>query len=64
MRSPSWSDANEHDPGITLVALLAWLAVGLLLARRLVGAIGAHRPRQHAEGAAGGDRLRPTRRNL
>jgi hypothetical protein len=33
---PSWTDDNRHDPGVTIVALLAWLAIGLLLVRRLL----------------------------
>jgi len=30
---PSWTDYNRHDPGITLLELFAWLALGLLLGR-------------------------------
>jgi len=30
---PSWTDFNRHDPGITLLELFAWLALGLLLGR-------------------------------
>jgi MYXO-CTERM domain-containing protein len=25
----SWTDESEHDPGITLLELLAWVVVGL-----------------------------------
>jgi hypothetical protein len=33
-----WADLNRHDPGITVLALFVWLAIGLLLGRRLVRA--------------------------
>jgi hypothetical protein len=29
--SPDWTDENEHDPGITLVELLAFTAEALLV---------------------------------
>jgi hypothetical protein len=31
-RVPSWTDRNQHDPGLTLLELLGWLAGGLLFA--------------------------------
>ena len=27
---PEWTDQNEADPGLTLLSLIAWLAVALL----------------------------------
>jgi hypothetical protein len=27
---PGWTDRNQHDPGVTLLELLAWLAGALL----------------------------------
>jgi hypothetical protein len=30
---PGWTDVNTHDPGISVLELLAWLALGLLLGR-------------------------------
>lgn len=29
---PSWVDQNDSDPGVTVLVLLAWLALGLFLA--------------------------------
>lgn len=29
-RDPDWTNWNDHDPGVTLVAMFAFLAVGLL----------------------------------
>jgi hypothetical protein len=34
-RPPDWTDFNESDPGITLLALFAFLALGLLFGRFL-----------------------------
>jgi hypothetical protein len=36
VRRPSWIDSNVSDPGITLLELFAFLAVALVLGRRLV----------------------------
>jgi hypothetical protein len=36
VQEPHWTDVSERDPGLTLLALLAWLLIGLLLVRRLV----------------------------
>jgi hypothetical protein len=30
MSLPEWTDENRHDPGITLLELLAFVAAGLL----------------------------------
>jgi hypothetical protein len=30
-----WWGESEHDPGITLVEVLAWLAAGIVVWRRL-----------------------------
>ncbi|MGH2931357.1 MAG: hypothetical protein ACRDKK_00720 [Gaiellaceae bacterium] len=27
---PDWTDQNEHDPGVTLIELSAWLGAGML----------------------------------
>jgi hypothetical protein len=29
---PAWTDENTHDPGVTVLELLAWSAAGLLAA--------------------------------
>jgi hypothetical protein len=32
MNMSDWTDQNQHDPGVTLLDLLTWLAGGLLFA--------------------------------
>ena len=66
MDPPEWTEENEHDPGVTLVQLLAWLAAGLvawrLVDRRrswLRAAV-----RRVAGGAMDEDRFAPVRRLL
>ena len=41
---PDWTERNQHDPGITLVELGAWLAAGL----GLYVALGRRRKRRQA----------------
>ncbi len=36
---PSWTDRNQHDPGITLLELFLWIALGLLFGRRLLAEV-------------------------
>ncbi|MDQ3997269.1 MAG: hypothetical protein M3303_09650 [Gemmatimonadota bacterium] len=43
MREPDWTDVRDHDPGLTLLALIASLAIGLLLVRRLIAERRRHR---------------------
>ena len=31
VRQPEWTEGNQHDPGITIVVLMAWLATALLV---------------------------------
>ena len=41
---PDWTGKNQHDPGITLLELSAWVAVGL----GLYIAVGRRRKRRQA----------------
>ena len=42
----SWTDFNAHDPGISLLELLAWLAIALFLGWRLLTEL-RRRPRRN-----------------
>lgn len=70
-RPPDWTDANEHDPGVTLLELAAWLTESILrgangipaaaedaLARLAVAALRSLEHRPLGEGCA----LRSVRR--
>ena len=41
---PDWTEKNQHDPGLTLLELGAWVAVGL----GLYVALGRRRKRRQA----------------
>jgi LPXTG-motif cell wall-anchored protein len=42
---PDWTDQNQHDPGVTALELLAWLAAGLLSALGLYAYLRRRRDR-------------------
>jgi hypothetical protein len=40
---PSWTDQNQHDPGFSLLSLLAWLAVAFVFGLGLYAYLGRRR---------------------